>query len=539
MLILLQSAALLTQGGNPPHTAYRGVFRFLIVLIIALAAYPASAVDAQQIRDFLARQPDDLIYTSSLRPVRQLEVQRFYASREFRPIWKYGDRREQLEQAVASLLGDGLNPAHYRVPSAKEVDTALGEVSATAVWMQAALDLRFGRLDRSQIEPIWHYFSDFADDARALLLNTLLFKIYEPLAAIEALRPDTPVYQRLREEYLRRYRQQGQPPPAYVPPGPTLSPGDRGYRVARLRDRLRATGQEFASHFGEDYYDAELSEAVKRFQYRHSLAEDGHVGPATLAALNVTPDERLGQLRANLERWRWMTPELEDNLLLVNIAGARLKYFVNGEQVWVSRTLVGRNSRPTPALKSLVTYLTFNPDWTIPPTIFREDKQPQIQENAQFFEENPYIVVDHSGRQVDPATVNWDNPKGVLLRQRPGPENPLGQVVVRFPNPFSVYLHDTPNKALFGKVRRAGSSGCVRVEEAVDLAYLIMRNAGDYFPAEVDELFRRGEKRNVNLVTQIPILMDYWTADIDEAGRLIFQADIYDRDRALSLALEE
>lgn len=508
-------------------------------MIIAFVSLPASAVDAQQIRAFLARQPGDLIYTSSLRPVRQWEVQRFYASREYRPIWKYGDRRAQLEKAVASLLGDGLNPDHYRIPSESEVNTPLGEVSATAVWMQAALDMRFGRLDRSQIEPIWHYFADFKDDARSSLLGSLLFKIDEPLAAIASLRPDRPVYQRLREEYLRRYARQGRPPPPFVPPGPTLSLGDHGYRVSVLRERLRVDGNQFASHFGEAYYDEELSEAVRRFQYRHSLAEDGQVGPATLAALNVTPDERLGQLRANLERWRWLAPEMEETMLLVNIAGARLKYFVNGEPVWVSRTLVGRNSRPTPALKSLVTYLTFNPDWTIPPTIFREDKLPEINSNPQFFQENPYLVVDRRGKKLDPERVNWQSPQGVFLRQRAGPKNPLGKVVIRFPNPFSVYLHDTPNKALFGKVRRAGSSGCVRVEEAVDLARLIMRNAGDYFPAEVEELFRRGEKRNVNLITQIPILMDYWTVDIDGAGRLIFQPDIYERDRALGRALED
>ena len=496
-------------------------------------------MDAQEIKDFLARQSAELIYTSSLRPVRQWEVQRFYASREYRPIWKYGDRRAQLEKAIASLQGDGLNPALYRVPPESEIDTPLGEVRATAVWMQAALDLRFGRLDRSQIEPIWHYFADYGDKARSSLLSSLLFKIDEPLATIESLRPALPLYQRLREEYLRRYAEQGQSSQPFVPTGRTLTPGDRGYRVKVLRERLRVEGYEFASYFGEEYYDEELTEAVRRFQYRHSLAEDGHVGPATLAALNVSPDERLGQLRANLERWRWLAPELEDTMLLVNIAGARLKYFVDGEQVWVSRTLVGRNSRPTPALKSLVTYLTFNPDWTIPPTIFWEDKLPKIQSDPQFFAENPYVVVRHDGKVLDPASVSWDKPKGILLRQRPGPENPLGKVVIRFPNPFSVYLHDTPNKALFGKARRAGSSGCVRVEEAVDLAHLIMRNAGDYFPAEVEELFRRGEKRNVNLVSQIPILMDYWTVDLDEAGRLIYQPDIYGRDHAMGRALEE
>jgi murein L,D-transpeptidase YcbB/YkuD len=526
-------------GINPRFSTPRGIKIGILQLFLFLAASSTIAADTDQIRQLLQKNTIDTRYTNSPRPVRQWELERFYASREYRPIWEYGDRLEQLRRAITQLRGDGLDPDNYLVPSQLTITTPLNEVVATAIWLQATIDLQFGLLSRSNIEPIWHYVDSDRGQARQALIKSMLMKIDDAEKAITSARPTSPGYQALRNAYLGLLAQSDQRPWPMLPEGKTLRPGDSSFRVSVLRERLIGEGATFKPRFDRSVFDKELSDAVKHFQFHHSLEVDGLVGKETLAALNTPRETRLGQLRANLERWRWREAEMEDTMLIVNIAGAYLRYQIDGHQVWQTRTLVGKNSRPTPALKSVVNYLTFNPDWTIPPTILKEDTLPEIRKNPNYLSRHHIKVISYNGQPVDPTIVDWANPSGILLRQSPGPRNPLGRVAIRFPNPFSVYLHDTPNKRLFGQTRRAGSSGCVRVEGAVNLTYMLIEQAGSQTPSEVDKLFSSGLKRNVRLVNGIPLLMDYWTVDVDDAGRVIYQPDIYQLDAALSKALEE
>ena len=202
--------------------------------------------------------------------------------------------------------------------------------------------------------------------------------------------------------------------------------------------------------------------------------------------------------------------------------------------VWQTRTQVGRADRQTPLLKSRVTRLTLNPTWTIPPTIFREDKLPQIRRDQSFLSRHNLQVLDSSGQPISAHNVDWERPGNILLRQAAGPRNPLGKIVIRFPNPFAVYLHDTPSQALFSKGPRAFSSGCVRVESVFALRDLLVS------PAEkirTEQLLSTGLTHEFRLSTPVPILMTYWTAQADKDGKVVFAPDIYDRDRALIAAL--
>jgi L,D-transpeptidase YcbB len=530
-----QSETLPNPGRNNTHYAITlGIQLGFLALGLLLAVPKALANPPQSLQQYLQQQPISRVYSGSTRAITQWEIEYFYASRGYRPVWQHGNRLTQLRKAIADLRGDGLRPEEYPVPSPQTIALPDSEVIATASWLQAAIDLHLGRLDRNLIEPIWRKETQYT---RRSLLTSMRRLVGNPQQALESLRPQSSAYRTLRESYVKGLAERNEPPWPSVPYGETLRPGDRNERVKRLRQRLVAEGDSFQSLFGENFFDSELTNAVKRFQYRHSLAEDGEVGKATLAALNIPRSARLEQIRANLERWRWLDQDLEDHLLIVNIAGASLRYLVDGKEVWHTRTLVGRNSRPTPSLKSVVSYLTVNPDWTIPPTIFKEDKLPKIKQDHDYLEKHNLQAIKYDGTPLNPATINWDNPRGVMLRLPPGPQNPLGKVVVRFPNPFSVYLHDTPNKSLFGKARRAGSSGCVRVENAVELAYLLLDRAGTQPLNEVDELFSDSAKRNIGLIRDIPILMDYWTAGVDAEGNLIYQPDIYERDAALIQAL--
>ena len=258
------------------------------------------------------------------------------------------------------------------------------------------------------------------------------------------------------------------------------------------------------------------------------------VGAATLEALNVSPAQRLAQLRLNLERWRWLARDLQASGVLVNVAAAQLAYYQNFVPVWQTRTQVGRAVRPTPLLKSQITRLTLNPTWTVPPTILREDKLPEIRRDLAFLDKHNLRVLDREGRVLDANAIDWNNPGSIQLRQDAGAHNPLGQVAIRFPNPFSVYLHDTPSQQLFAKAPRAFSSGCVRVE-GVDslLAWLLS-------PEELTTVQTRiasGKTQEYRLQQPVPLLIAYWTAEALDNGTLRYAPDIYGFDARLIAAL--
>ena len=288
-----------------------------------------------------------------------------------------------------------------------------------------------------------------------------------------------------------------------------------------------------------DLYDQLLVEAVETYQREHLLKDDGIVGPATLTELNVSPAARRDQLRVNLERLRWLAREAEPTMVLVDIAGAKISYYQNGQRRWQARTQVGRAERQTPLLKSRISHLTLNPTWTVPPTIFREDKLPEIRRDIGYLAKNRIRVLDHAGNQLDPHQIDWSNPPGILLRQDAGPDSALGVVAIRFPNPFSVYLHDTPNQHLFDKLPRVFSSGCVRVEQVGGLLDFLLADARPAERERIASIQASGNTKDVNLPRPVTILMAYWTVEVGDDGRLHYRPDLYQRDAALLTALEQ
>jgi murein L,D-transpeptidase YcbB/YkuD len=306
--------------------------------------------------------------------------------------------------------------------------------------------------------------------------------------------------------------------------------------VPALRARLRAEDYDAGTDSGEHYQGA-LVEAVRAFQRDNRLAADGVVGAATLAVLNVPAATRVGQLRVNLERLRWFAREREAGFVLVDVAGAAIAYFRDGEPVWHTRAQVGRPERATPLLKSEITHFTFNPTWTVPPTILREDKLPLIRRDPSYLERNRMRVIGPDGRVIPPAGVDWSRPGGVMLRQDAGPDNALGQVAIRFPNPFAVYLHDTPSRNLFAREQRTTSSGCVRVENALELVGLLSADGGGPDADTVASILASRRTRHVTLARPMPILIAYWTAAVGSDGRVTFRPDIYGLDPLLLQAL--
>jgi L,D-transpeptidase YcbB len=288
-------------------------------------------------------------------------------------------------------------------------------------------------------------------------------------------------------------------------------------------------------------YDATLEQAVKAFQERHGLAPDGAIGPGTRTAMNVPVEQRVDQMRVNLERARWTLHEIKGEFVLVDVAGFYVSYFRNDEPIWTSKVVVGRDQRETPIFRSQITYVVFNPTWTIPPGILVKDKLPDLKRNPGALKKMNIRVLDGSGREVNPYSVNWQQYGPSRLPpyqfvQDPGPNNALGLVKIMFPNPYLVYLHDSPAKSLYEQDQRTFSSGCIRVQKAFELAELVL-NDPQWNRQSIDAVIATKETRTVNLKQPVPVLILYWTAQPRADGQMVFRNDVYGRDPATLAAL--
>lgn len=472
----------------------------------------------------------------------------FYEQNRFAPAWTRADDVDQLFTALKDMTSDGLDPEDFALSELQRLRGLAGGLQATAqqraqfdvlatdACMTALMQLYRGKVDPATLDTHWNF------DPRQLNQVRGLQAVHDALAGgtvstlFDRARPQHPQYDQLRAALakLRTLAAQGGWSP--LADGPTLKPGSRDPRVAALRKRLQLVGYPVGDGV-DDLYDPALEAALKQFQREQYLTADGHLGKATLAALNVPVAARIEQLRANLERARWLLHQLQGEFVVVDIAGYQVIYYKDGKPVWRSRVQVGKPYRSTPVFKSEITYITLNPTWTVPPTILKNDILPKVRKNPGYLAANRIRVLDTQGREVSPVSVNWANPRGIMLRQDAGPGNSLGRLVIRFPNDYAVYLHDTPHQELFASEQRSFSSGCIRVELPRELAERLLDDPTRWNRAEIDRAIDTLKTQTVMLRKPIPLLLAYWTVDLREDGRVGFRPDIYQRDAPLLAAL--
>ncbi|NTV08495.1 MAG: L,D-transpeptidase family protein, partial [Chlorobium limicola] len=271
------------------------------------------------------------------------------------------------------------------------------------------------------------------------------------------------------------------------------------------------------------------------------LSVDGVAGTATIGEINISAAERVDQIRLNLERYRWFVNDLEPTYVLVNIAGFTLQYIENGRYRWGTRVIVGKPYRETPVFKADMQYIVFNPQWVIPPTILAEDALPAIRNSRSYLDRKKLRVIDSRGRVVDPASVNWSGYSAAnfpyRLQQTAGDHGALGRIKFMMPNKHVIYLHDTPTKNLFEKSERTFSSGCIRVENPLDLAQLVLQDSVKWNKTSIDSTIGTGKTSTVNLPKRIPVFLLYLTA-IAEGEEIQFRRDVYNRDDRLRKALD-
>jgi murein L,D-transpeptidase YcbB/YkuD len=476
-----------------------------------------------------------------------------YKRHDFQRLWTKPDAVEQLLHAVQGIDQDGLEPRDYHWPELQRLRAELASGAASGPELAVAFDLLLtdslirlsyhlllGKVAPEALDAGWN----LAKDLDALNPIAMIEQAIEADAVarlLDDVRPKHVFYARLKAA-LAQYRAiqaaGGWKP---VPAGPPLKLGVRDPRVIALRQRLMVTGDLRERSPDAALFDGPLREAVTRFQRRHGLEADGAVGPATLEALNVPVDARIDQIRANLERARWVLHEIQGNFVVVDIAGFRVLYLRDGEVVWTARAQVGQPYRKTPTFKAVLTYLVLNPTWTVPPSILEQDILPAVKRDPTYLQKRNLRVIDRQGQPVDARQLNWSRYRArnfpYLLRQEPGPRNALGRIKFMFPNRYAVYLHDTPNQALFDRPDRTFSSGCIRVERAFELAELLLNDPVRWSREALERAVASNVTRTVVLPRPVPVLLLYWTVDVSREGRIMFRKDVYERDRAVLAAL--
>jgi murein L,D-transpeptidase YcbB/YkuD len=402
--------------------------------------------------------------------------------------------------------------------------------------------LLVGRVNPALEYGVWGVQREKVDLAR--VLQTAL-DTNDITTALQSLLPSQPpAYAKLRRA-LAHYQQLaaigGWP---VVPGGPKLRVGHRGERVTTLRARLRAEGDlRTGLADSEDLFDDTLEQAVRHFQRRYGLDVDGVVGPATLAMLNVPVETRARQIALNMERWRWLPREVGPHAVIVNVAGFTLEVMENHDSVMTMRIVAGKPATRTPVFHTFVTAVELNPAWHVPTSIAVKEMLPLIRRNPQYLVKHHLTVLQGWGTKtqvIDPTRIAWarisERHFPYRFRQEPGPWNALGRVKIHLPNPFTVYLHDTPTQELFARTVRAFSHGCIRIEKPIEFAEHLLRGT-EWTRDTLLAAINQGVERTIRLPKPIPIYVGYWTAWIEQDSTLHFRADLYGRDRRLDQAL--
>jgi murein L,D-transpeptidase YcbB/YkuD len=448
-------------------------------------------------------------------------LRRFYSARAFRPVWTTPDTEDRVRDVLAHVDREGLSPGDYEIQAIQRPEgddpakLAKYDLLLSNALLQYASDVRLGRVATGAGEidvdlPVQQY--DAVNDLETALSGGT-FANY-----LATLPPSQIEYRTLRT-LLARYRDiaasGGWPS---VPENDQTGLAARNAQSLRERERLLIEDATFAADPAR--VDG-LRDAIARFQQHHGLRLDGQVGQETIGALNVTVEDRIAQIEANMERWRWMPRSFEVRYVAVNVAAAALEVHDLGTVILSSRVIVGSPKTPTPIVHANATALTVNPSWHIPAKIARKEIMPKARRDNGYLTAH-YMVMDDASK---------------TLSQLPGPHNSLGVLKLEMANRFDVYLHDTDVHAAFDRPLRDKSHGCVRVEAILPLASIALTGNADDGISDLNDAIATGDTTRIPLPVRLPVYILYWTATVNDDGSAQFWPDIYLRDRHLRDAL--
>lgn len=482
-------------------------------------------------------------------------IHKFYADRNFKTVWSENgillELAYEMRFEILQSKFDGLVPEDYHMTLidayfktfetnksvSKENDRAdlvNLELLLTNAFFALSEDLELGKIDPATLKGDWEIQRKGAQGNYMELLKESVSR-QQIRQNLERLYPKFTIYKKGRE-VLRAMDERAKTDTLdwkVVKLERSIKVGDSHAAVATLRERLSFWGYA-GQHTVVDLqtYDSAMFLGVKAFQSRNGMEPDGIIGKNTAIGLSASPALLMDKAAVNLERLRWLPDTVRNlELILINIANYQLDYVDKLDTLFSARVIVGKRYHESPVFTAPMSYIVFSPYWNIPPSIIKSEIMPAVRKNPSYLRQKNMEVVNFSGKQMDPSSVNWSGKSfPYMIRQKPGAGNSLGLVKFMFPNAHNVYLHDTPSRTLFDKEDRAMSHGCIRVQNPAKLAEILLRTDPSWTSAKIDQAMHQNSEVIVNLSRKIPVALLYLTFWADSKGQAHFRQDIYDRD---------
>jgi murein L,D-transpeptidase YcbB/YkuD len=476
---------------------------------------------------------DTTLYSKFKTPV----LKTFYESYGNETVWQSSQKRKIILTELSRAAAEGLSSADYQTNKLIRLEKKFRNLSnaemvhydllLTYNWQKYLKHITQGKLNPKDLYKDWELQPKKTDIAVVLLHN---YQSKDFSASIDSCKPQHTMYKRLKkaleiinsfpEDTLKKINSEAK-----------IKPRDTSAVLLKIKRRLMFWKDLKPQDSLTKIYDKKTVAAIKKFQARHGLAADGIIGKGTISALNFTKNQRRNQIIVNLERWKWFQNNLEEQYIIINIPNYKLHVVKKGDTIRMHKIIVGSDKRKTPILDSKLSHAVFNPTWTVPPTIIKEDVIPATLKDRNYLADKNITVYDNKGEVVKADDWKASIAQSYRYVQSPGTYNSLGMVKIIFPNRFSVYLHDTNHPDYFDKTYRSLSSGCVRVEDPLGLVTFLLDDI-QYSEDKISEILKNEEPKKVKINTPTYLHLWYWTA-WSENGKLIFRDDIYHLDEDL------
>ena len=461
----------------------------------------------------------------------------FYKNYNLETVWQSIDHRKIIIQEIANADIEGLNPKDYNIEKLLDYENKINNLSenelvAYDILLTNSLQKYLIHVVKGKLSPRKLY-DDWDLKEKDFDVNKILFEAYSNNKITEAInesKPKQEVYLQLKkalqiinllpEDYFK---------PMSISSKSKINLNENNALIIPVKKRLMYWNYLTKSDTITKKFDAKTQIALKEFQVNHGLLADGIIGSGTIRALNFYKSERKEQIIANLERWRWFPDDFGTHYTIVNIPDFSILAIKDKDTLINQRVIVGTDKRRSPVLTTKLSYVVFNPTWTVPPTIIKEDLIPAATRSRGYFKRMRIVIYDTKRNKINPYSWKPENAKKYSYVQDPGNNNSLGNMKIIFPNKYSVYLHDTNHKDGFSRNSRSLSSGCTRVERPLELAQYVLNDTIKWNKETIDSVLVTKKPKNVNITDDIKHYQLYWTA-WSKKNRLIFRDDIYNMD---------
>jgi len=513
---------------------------FLIVFTVLISCKKDSIINLDSFKTSTDKQGEVIkIDTVLIAPFKSKSLMDFYKSREYKTVWQSEKNRKIILETIKKCETEGLNPADYNISKLENLEKIFGELDneeqvnydilLTYNFEKYLTHLHNGKLNPMKIYDNWDLRINELDTKS--ILNHALDK--DSLAGeIKKYQPIALTYHKLIKALALINEFPEDKTDSVVITKDRIKHNQTDPSIINIKKKLLYWKDLDSKDSITSFYDDKTFDAVKKFQTRHGLISDGIIGKSTVNALNFTKEERKHQIIVNLERWRWFPKSFAQKYVLINIPNYSLNVVEDQNVTMSKRIVVGTIKRKTPILTSVLQTVVFNPTWTVPPTILKEDLIPELMQNRNALKNKGIGIYDSKNNEIDPEKWDPNRPRGYRYVQKPGYYNALGVVKINFPNKRSVYLHDTNHRNLFEHNNRSLSSGCVRIENPLELVELLLDNPKQYSKEKMDSIVATKKTLFIGIKKRYAIYQWYWTA-WSEDNELIFRNDIYNLDADL------